>query len=105
LVGYLSSRLGIALTLCPLKFVAGISCPFCGGTRAALALLQGDLHRAVIMNPLAVCLMLLTPLMALLYFRVIVPRGRKIDRYKRPLLILLIAIIAANWVYLIGAGR
>ena len=103
--GFLSSRLGIALIFCPLKYLTGIPCPFCGGTRAALALLQGDLHQAVMMNPLAVGLMLLAPLGALLYWRLIVPRGWKIARYKRLLLILLIAAIAANWVYLIMVGR
>jgi hypothetical protein len=103
--GYLSRRLGIALIFCPLKYLTGIPCPFCGGTRAALALLQGDFHQAVMMNPLAAGLMLLAPLGALLYWRLIVPRGWKIARYKRLFLILLIAAIAANWIYLIRVGR
>lgn len=32
----------------------GLPCPFCGGTRAASALLHGDLGRSIYLNPLAI---------------------------------------------------
>ncbi len=38
--------------LCFMKQVAGIPCPSCGSTRAALYLLQGDLYASLTMNPL-----------------------------------------------------
>lgn len=41
------------LPICPFKGMTGLPCPLCGGTRAAHALLQGDLPRAIYLNPLA----------------------------------------------------
>jgi uncharacterized protein DUF2752 len=42
-----------ALPLCPLANLTGWPCPSCGLTRAALALLQGDLARGMALHPLA----------------------------------------------------
>jgi hypothetical protein len=39
---------------CVLYQITGIHCPFCGGTRCAHALLNGDLGQALAWNPLAV---------------------------------------------------
>lgn len=44
--------------VCPFKAVTGLPCPGCGGTRAAQALLQGDLLLALYINPLS-CLLVL----------------------------------------------
>lgn len=41
---------------CPFLALTGIDCPGCGGTRATLALLDGDLHRAVDHNLLVLLL-------------------------------------------------
>jgi hypothetical protein len=36
---------------CPLRALTGVPCPFCGGTRGALALLHGDLLHSLALNP------------------------------------------------------
>jgi hypothetical protein len=38
------------LTTCAFKSATGLPCPFCGGTRAAQALLRGELSRALYLN-------------------------------------------------------
>lgn len=38
---------------CPFRTMTGIDCPFCGMTRATLALGAGELHRALGFHPLA----------------------------------------------------
>lgn len=45
-------------TLCTLRAVTGVPCPFCGGTTAAVRLGSGDLPGALRASPLA---MLLAP--------------------------------------------
>ena len=42
------------VTVCPIALVGRIPCPGCGLTRAALALVRGDLAEATRLNPLAV---------------------------------------------------
>jgi uncharacterized protein DUF2752 len=48
-----------ALPLCPLANLTGWPCPSCGLTRAALALLQGDVSEALSLHPLAPLVLLL----------------------------------------------
>mgnify|MGYP001316313777 FL=1 len=40
-------------SFCGFRMLSGLPCPFCGGTRATLALLRGDLSLAAYLNPLA----------------------------------------------------
>ena len=42
------------MPLCPFKGMTGLPCPLCGGTRAAHALLRGDLAATLYLNPLAI---------------------------------------------------
>lgn len=49
---------GILRMPCPLKFLTGLDCPFCGGSRVAGALLQGDVVRALDLNAFAVLVVL-----------------------------------------------
>ena len=49
---------------CPIRFFTGISCPGCGMSRAAAALLRLDLPLALEMHPLV----LLLPVAAIIYF-------------------------------------
>ena len=58
----------VALTdiwACPFALVTGLPCPGCGMTRAALALLGGELTRAVELHPLSPVLVPLAALLAL----------------------------------------
>jgi Protein of unknown function (DUF2752) len=43
LIMFAAARFGIR---CPIRAVSGIDCPGCGGTRALLALMRGDLPQA-----------------------------------------------------------
>ena len=42
-------------TVCPLRALTGIPCPFCGGTHAGIDLGRGDPAAALRASPLAVC--------------------------------------------------
>ncbi len=46
------------LMFCPLYAFTGIYCPGCGGTRAALALLHGDVLLSARCNPSVVCIVI-----------------------------------------------
>ncbi|MCA1279199.1 DUF2752 domain-containing protein [Saccharopolyspora sp. 7B] len=49
---------GLVPLPCPLLFLTGFDCPFCGGSRMLGALLHGDLARAVDLNAFALVLVL-----------------------------------------------
>jgi hypothetical protein len=53
-----------ALPLCPLANLTGWPCPSCGLTRAALALLRGDVAGALALHPLAPPVLLLLSIFA-----------------------------------------
>ena len=103
LVCYATTRLGLAFTICPLKNFTGLPCPFCGGTRAALALLGGHWRAAFLLNPLAAAFCLITPpALAVEYWL----STRRV-RLNLPKLLWLpaAALVLLNWAYLIYAGR
>jgi hypothetical protein len=100
-------RLGFIV--CYFKLFTGLPCLTCGGTRAALRLLQADPAAAMAMNPLVAVagfglgvwaladLVLLTRRRAL---RVeLGPRAVRVLRVLVPLAVL------ANWAYLVAVGR
>jgi Protein of unknown function (DUF2752) len=60
-------------TVCPLRALTGIPCPFCGGTTAAVDVGRGDLGGALVASPLAV-------LGALLLVLAATPWGRRAVR-------------------------
>lgn len=41
---------------CPLKYITGLDCPFCGGQRAIVALFDGNFSEAFWLNPVLFCL-------------------------------------------------
>ena len=52
-VSSLGAAPGLPFFPCGFHAVSGLPCLFCGGTRAARAILHGDLHAAVYLNALA----------------------------------------------------
>ena len=110
LLGSLWLHAGLPTPLCPLHAVTGLPCPTCGSTRAASALVHGDLAAAVAWNPL-MTLVMIGAALYVLYAAVVVignlprlrwtPPSRSESRGIRIGVILLIAI---NWGYLIWRG-
>ena len=104
--------LGLALPtpLCPLHALAGIPCPTCGSTRAASALVHGDLAAALAWNPI-MTLVMIGAALYVLYAAVVVIRNLPRLRWTtmtqsefRWIRISVILLLAANWGYLIWRG-
>jgi Protein of unknown function (DUF2752) len=96
--------------LCPLHAVTGLPCPTCGSTRAASALVRGDLAAALTWNPL-MTLVMIGAALYVLYAAVVVignlPRLRWTPPSRsesRGIRIGVILLIAVNWGYLIWRG-
>ncbi len=92
------------VTLCGVKTLTGLPCPFCGGVRATAALGAGSLGEAFAWNPAVTALHagMLASGMALIlggtppWFT----PGRQRFWFRAATLVLLV-----NWLYLIAAGR
>lgn len=103
----LAPRLVTALPICPVRAVFDLPCPSCGTSRAALALSRFDLPGSIAANPLAalawVILVvggLIAGMLALAGIPLREPRWRLSLRSRAAL----VAIVLANWLYLLGAG-
>jgi hypothetical protein len=99
----------LPVTFCAFKAVTGLPCMSCGTTRAFARLFSLDLPGAVTMNPLsaAVALALVPWGLADL---ALLPRGRALALEVAPALapfvrVTAVALVFANWAYLIVAGR
>jgi len=110
LIGSLWLHAGLPTPLCPLHAVTGLPCPTCGSTRAASALVRGDLAAALTWNPLMTLVMIGAALYVLYAAGVVIgnlprlrwtPPSRSESRGIRIGVVLLIAI---NWGYLIWRG-
>jgi hypothetical protein len=104
-------KLGLPTPLCPLHALSGIPCPTCGATRAVAALIQGEIARAIILNPLMMAL-LLGAALYVCYAAVVVlgrlPRLRWEPLTKTEANLASFAamvLLATNWMYLLLAGR
>lgn len=79
-------------TLCVLRALTGIPCPFCGGTTAAVHLGHGDVPGAVVASPLAVLLAALLPWLG------VVPQPRWWrDRWARRTAIGAVLVLSEVW--------
>jgi len=103
----LAPQLATAAPACPLKSIAGLPCPTCGATRAALALVAFDPWAAVMLNPLATGAWLLLiggGLAALAYTLT----GRRLptlpNRLPMTLRLAAVAAVTVNWIYLVVVG-
>ncbi|MFI5198537.1 MAG: DUF2752 domain-containing protein [Thermoanaerobaculia bacterium] len=91
---------------CPFRSLLGIPCPTCGSTRALLALAHFDVGAALSWNPLAATAGILLVLGGLLAFgAALAGRGVEMPRPTPALRAALALAIAANWVFLVAAGR
>ena len=95
-------------SVCVFKSATGLPCPLCGGTRAAQAVLQGDLSRALYLNPAALpAVVAIAAIVLVLVWEAF--RGRAADwnllrGQLRSLLPLLVALLCLYWfVHLAGA--
>jgi hypothetical protein len=104
LFSYVNTRMGFSFGVCPLKRITDVPCPSCGGTRAVLALMQGNLHDAFLFNPLVIILLFGAPFAAGLFYRLPQDRQERISRSNR-LWAVIVGALVVNWVYLILAGR
>lgn len=85
---------------CLLYDFLGLPCPACGGSRAGLSLLRGDLPGALIHNPLVT--LALCAGSSILAIRLISGRQLVMDwshRIDRIVPLLLVAAVLANWIY------
>jgi hypothetical protein len=91
---------------CNFRALFGIPCFTCGSTRAALALLHGDVAAGWAWNPLATIALFAVALFDLYALAVLVSRAPRlrinfVAGWKWPLLIVLFAAVVLNWAYLL----
>ncbi len=101
---------GIRLPQCVFRLATGLPCPTCGMTRAVLALAHGDWAHAWIMNPLVVLTAAggaFYALYAALVLGARLPRLRPVLTVGDARFVRLcgVAVVLANWAWLIASGR
>jgi hypothetical protein len=92
--------------LCPFRAATGLPCPTCGLTRAAHAILHGDIGAAFAINPMAAVLVLATPPAVALLALTNRKGGPAIrmDASRTERLALraaLVGLVLVNWVYVL----
>ena len=102
-----------SITPCLFKNVTGIACPSCGATRSLLEITKGDLYIALMINPLGfviAAILLIFPFWIL--YDSLFKRQTLYNAYLkfertvtiRPIAIILILLVLANWAWNIHKG-
>ena len=99
----------LPVSLCGWKLMTGFPCPTCGTTRALACLARFDLAGAFAMNPLASSAACLVAVWAAIDLALLPSRRAlavSLDASPaRALRALAVIALAANWLYLVAAGR
>jgi hypothetical protein len=99
----------LPFTLCAFKAVTGFPCMTCGTTRTIGLLFLGHVGDALAMNPLATLVgvaLVFWGLADLVLLRQKAVLGVEVAPPARPVLkVAAVAVVIANWAYLIAAGR
>lgn len=88
---------------CPFRALVGLPCASCGSTRAAAALVEGDILSALTLNPLATASLLAFAVGGLLAVPWVLARGpvpSRLDRLPGSSRVLAAAAFLGNWLYL-----
>lgn len=102
----LSVHTGRPVSLCLFKRLTHLPCPTCGSSRAVLALLHGRVVQAWLYNPLVVTAGWAG--LVILAVRAVTGRWPKLTlskTAKRYLWVALAVAAAANWAWVVAAGR
>ena len=109
--GALWLRLQLPWPTCLFHRLSGYPCPTCGATRAAIALLRGNVIAAWRWNPLALALYLALGFFNLYALAVLVTGGRRLRLVQvgsvtaNSFRALFVFLVLTNWIYLLGANR
>ena len=105
----LLSAAGLPLSICMFKYISGLPCLTCGGTRAAMRLARLDLAGAFLMNPLVVtggALLVPWALGDLVLSRRQMRVGVEVEPAAKPWIRGgIVALAVLNCAYLVAAGR
>ena len=106
-IGLIWLALHLPFPRCTFLAITGLPCVTCGATRAAMALVQGDLVAAFWLNPLVFAGMAAVALFDLYALAVLLARAPRLrvafpTRRARPVLVAIsCGVLLLNWIYLL----
>jgi hypothetical protein len=108
--GLALSTVGPPPVICTFHAITGLPCPTCGGTRALLALLDGQVFQAVAWNPMVALTVVAFPVYAAYGAWVTALNRRRVrlsltSRERTLARAAAGVLILASWIFLIAVGR